>query len=186
MSPGHGATPRFSLDPCQWLGIHHHGRDVLPNEHPGYGFVLNLFRLHAEGLAKYQSANGFWHQLLDKNDSYQETSPTAIFSYCYAHGFNQGWLDGKAYGPSAVLGWHAVSTKVNEPGQVEGTCVGTGMGFDPAFYYHRPVSVHAAHGYGPVLLAGAEMIQLWKSGKADIIGGAVQFHDHPGNPVNNN
>jgi hypothetical protein len=64
------------------------------------------------------------------------------------------------YGPVAQLGWSAVSTKVNEKGQVEGTCVGTGMGFDPAFYCYRPVSAAAAHGYGPVLLAGAEMIRL--------------------------
>jgi uncharacterized membrane protein len=34
------------------------------------------------------------------------------------------------------------------------------MGFDPAFYGYRPVSAAAAHGYGPVLLAGAEMIRL--------------------------
>jgi len=45
---------------------------------------------------------------------------------------------------------------------LEGTCVGTGMGFDPAFYYYRPVNVYAAHGYGPVLLAGAEITQLLK------------------------
>ena len=27
------------------------------------------------------------------------------------------------------------------------------MGFDPAFYYHRPINIYAAHSYGPVLLA---------------------------------
>jgi unsaturated rhamnogalacturonyl hydrolase len=64
------------------------------------------------------------------------------------------------YGPMSILAWNAVSTKVNDKGQVEGTCVGTGMAFDPAFYYYRPVNVFAAHGYGPVLLAGAEIIQL--------------------------
>jgi hypothetical protein len=32
------------------------------------------------------------------------------------------------------------------------------MGFDPTFYTFRPTNVLAAHGYGPVLLAGAEMI----------------------------
>ncbi len=52
---------------------------------------------------------------------------------------------------------------MNEKGQVEGTCVGTGMGFDPAFYYYRPVNVYAAHGYGPLLLAGGEIIHLLKN-----------------------
>jgi rhamnogalacturonyl hydrolase YesR len=96
-----------------------------------------------------------WHQLIDRNDSYLETSATAIFTYCIAHGINKGWIDARAFGPAAALGWNAVQTKVNELGQVEGTCVGTGMAFDPAFYYHRPVNVAAAHGYGPVILAGA-------------------------------
>ena len=49
---------------------------------------------------------------------------------------------------------------MNAKGQVEGTCVGTGVGWDPMFYMYRPVHVLAAHGYGPVLLAGAEMIEL--------------------------
>jgi unsaturated rhamnogalacturonyl hydrolase len=40
--------------------------------------------------------------------------------------------------------------------------LGTGMVFDPVFYYYRPTSVFAAHGYGPALLAGAEMINLMK------------------------
>ena len=62
-----------------------------------------------------------------------------------------------------LLAWNAVSTKINMRGQVEGTCVGTGMAFDPAFYYFRPTSPFAAHGYGPVLLAGAEVINLLKN-----------------------
>ena len=65
-----------------------------------------------------------------------------------------------AFGPAVSLGWNAVARKVNAKGQVEGTCVGTGVGWDPMFYMYRPVHVLAAHGYGPVLLAGAEMIEL--------------------------
>ena len=38
-----------------------------------------------------------------------------------------------AYGPVVQLGWHAVSSAINAQGQVEMTCVGTGMGYDPAF-----------------------------------------------------
>src|SRR5690606_27356072 len=132
---------------------------------------------HVQGITAYQSGSGFWHQLLDKNDSYLETSATAIYVYCIARGVNKGWLDAIAYGPVAHLGWSAVSTKINEKGQVEGTCVGTGMGFDPAFYYHRPVNPYAAHGYGPVLLAGAEMILLVKNNKIEINDSAVQLYE---------
>ncbi|HEU5168674.1 MAG TPA: glycoside hydrolase family 88 protein [Chitinophagaceae bacterium] len=134
--------------------------DVLPENHSGRNFVLQQLKAHVKGLASYQSGTGFWHQLLDREDSYLETSATAIYAYCIAHACNKGWLDPMIYGPMSILAWNAVSTKVNDKGQVEGTCVGTGMAFDPAFYYYRPVNVFAAHGYGPVLLAGAEMIQL--------------------------
>jgi len=134
--------------------------DVLPETHAGRKAVLQQFKDLVKGLATYQSGSGFWHQLLDRNDSYLETSATAIYAYCIAHACNKGWLDPMIYGPMSILAWNAVSTKVNDKGQVEGTCVGTGMAFDPAFYYYRPVNVFAAHGYGPVLLAGAEIIQL--------------------------
>lgn len=134
--------------------------DVLPETHKGRKEVLDQFKAHAKGLAYYQSDKGFWHQLLDKNDSYLETSATAIYAYCIARGVSRGWLDARAYGPMCMLAWNAIVTKVNDKGQVEGTCVGTGMAFDPAFYYYRPINVFAAHGYGPVLLAGAEIINL--------------------------
>ena len=134
--------------------------DVLPENHAGRTAVLQQFRDHAKGLANYQSGSGFWHQLLDREDSYLETSATAIYAYCIAHACNKGWLDPMTYAPMSILAWNAVSTKINEKGQVEGTCVGTGMAFDPAFYYHRPVNVFAAHGYGPAILAAAEIIEL--------------------------
>jgi rhamnogalacturonyl hydrolase YesR len=150
--------------------------DVLPENHPGRPFVLQQLQAHARGLAAYQSGSGFWHQLLNRSDSYLETSATAIYSYCIAHACNKGWLDAKAYAPMAMLAWNAVTTKVNASGQVEGTCVGTGMAFDPAFYYYRPVNVYAAHGYGPVLLAGAEMLRLVKNGAFKINDSSLQYN----------
>ena len=64
---------------------------------------------------------------------------------------------------------------MNAQGQVEGTCVGTGMGFDPAFYFHRPISPFAAHGYGPAILAGAEVIQLLKNKQFEINDSSLQL-----------
>lgn len=151
--------------------------DVLPENHPGRNAVLQQFRVHVKGLASFQSDKGFWHQLLDRSDSYLETSATAIFTYCIARAINKGWIDSKAYGPMCLLGWHAVATKVNDKGQVEGTCVGTGMAFDPMFYYYRPVNVFAAHGYGPVLLAGAEMLHLLKNHSFEMNDSSVQLKE---------
>ncbi|MFY7840137.1 MAG: glycoside hydrolase family 88 protein, partial [Lacibacter sp.] len=130
---------------------------------------------HVNGLMQYQDGTGFWHQLLDRSDSYLETSATAIYSYCITHAINKGWIDAMTYAPTAILAWNAVTTKVNAQGQVEGTCVGTGMAFDPAFYYYRPVNVFAAHGYGPVIMAGAEIYQLLNQFKFEINDSSLQL-----------
>ena len=52
------------------------------------------------------------------------------------------------------------------------------MAFDPAFYYFRPTSPFAAHGYGPVLLAGAEVINLLKNRQFEINDSSVQTLSH--------
>jgi rhamnogalacturonyl hydrolase YesR len=136
--------------------------EVLPKDHKGYQAVLSQLRAHIKGLASYQTRDGFWHQLIDRNDTYQETSATAIYAYAIARAVNRGYVDAPMYGPMANLAWNAVASKVTANGQIEGICVGTGMAFDPAFYSYRPTSVKAAHGYGPALLAGAEIIEMNK------------------------
>ncbi len=150
--------------------------DALPENHPGYTQVLAILRAHIQGLAACQSGKGTWHQLLDRNDSYPETSATAIFTYAIARAINRGYVGAQAYGPMVLLAWNAVSGMVNEKGQVEGTCVGTGMAFDPAFYCYRPVNVFAAHGYGPVLLAGAEVMTLIRNHRIEINDSALIFY----------
>jgi len=159
--------------------------DVLPEDHPSGKAILDLLRSHITGLAINQSGTGFWHQLINRSDSYYETSATAIFTYCIAHAINKGWINAQAYGPMAILAWNAVQTKVNNKGEVEGTCVGTGMAFDPAFYYNRPVNVAAAHGYGPVIMAGAEILKLVKNNQIVINDSAVMFYK-PGTDWRNN
>ena len=150
--------------------------DVLPDNYPQRDKILALFQDHVRGLAPLQSSEGLWHQLVDRNDSYLETSATAIYVYCIAHAINKGWISALAYGPVAQLGWHAITTQITDNGQVDGTCVGTGMGFDPAFYCYRPVNVYAAHGYGPVIWAGAEMINLLNSQHPKMNDSAVQYY----------
>jgi len=149
--------------------------EVLPKTHKGYNIVLEQLRAHIRGLASYQSRDGFWHQLIDRNDTYQETSATAIYSYAIARAVNRGYVDAAMYGPMANLAWNAVATKVKQNGEIEGICVGTGMAFDPAFYAYRPTSVKAAHGYGPTLLAGAEIIEMNKKFKFGLNDSGLMF-----------
>jgi rhamnogalacturonyl hydrolase YesR len=133
---------------------------VLSADHPERTTLLNILEAHADGLRRVQAPSGLWHQLLDRPDSYEETSSSAMFVFAIARAINEGWLSPTTYGPTVLHGWDGVTTKVNAVGQVEGTCVGTGLGWDDTFYLNRPTDVNAAHGYGPIFLAGAEIIDL--------------------------
>lgn len=137
--------------------------DVLPKDHPGYPKVLAQLRLSLKGIAELQSGSGLWHQMIDRNDSYLETSASAMFVYVMAHAINQGWISPTTYGSIAQAGWAGLVSKVTAKGEIEGICVGTTLAGDQTYYYHRPTSVDALHGYGPTLLAGAEIIKLIKN-----------------------
>lgn len=150
--------------------------DALPTNYAGRTEVLDLLRQHVEGLCAVQDKTGFWHQLLDRNDTYLETSATAIYAYCMAHALCEGWIDAITYGAQTQQAWQAVQTKVNQKGQVEGTCVGSGMGFDVAFYSYRPVHPMAAHGYGAVIWAGGEIIRMLRTTHPKLNDSAIQFY----------
>ncbi|WP_114781708.1 glycoside hydrolase family 88/105 protein [Botryobacter ruber] len=140
---------------------------VLPEKHKDRDKILHLYRSMVRSLANSQDGTGFWHNLLDKPDTYVETSCTAMFTYAIAKGINEGWVS-HVYGPVALTGWNAVKTQVLENGAVEGTVEGTTFAHDNTYYYHRGASVNATHGYGPVLYAGAEMIRLLQNDKLEI------------------
>lgn len=95
--------------------------------------------------------------------------------YCIAHAINKGWIDASAFGPAALLGWNAVSTKINAQGQIEGTC-GTGMAFDPASLPLSSVSPYAAHGYGPRSWQVPGIINLLEKQHPKMNDNAIQFY----------
>lgn len=136
--------------------------DVLPKNHKEREKILTILRLQVHGLAEWQGIDGFWNNLVDRNDSYPETSGTAMFVYGIAHAINEGWID-HTFGSVAQAGWNALVSKVKPNGLIEGTCFGTTFAGDIVYYYHRPARAEASHGYGPLLLAGAEMIRLLSS-----------------------
>jgi rhamnogalacturonyl hydrolase YesR len=132
---------------------------VLPENHPQRAKVLEIFRRAVRGAAETQGSTGLWHQLLDKTDSYLETSASAMFTFAIARGVNRGWLS-PVYAPVAQAGWQALSKRVRADGRIEGICVSTTAAYDAVYYYNRPTDLAAMQGYGPVLMAGAEVISM--------------------------
>ena len=135
--------------------------DRLPLNHPQRGMLVTYLQRHIDGIVRYQSAHGLWHQLLDKSDSYLETSCSAMFTYAIARAVNKGYIESR-YAAIARRGWQGVMSKIHSDGQIEGVCTGTGVGDNLEFYYKRPTPLNDIHGIGAVLLAGTEMLQLQK------------------------
>lgn len=135
--------------------------DRIPDNHPQRKILIGLLERHILGIAQYQSATGLWHQLLDKPDSFLETSCSAMFTYAVAHAVNKGWID-KRYSSIAKRGWDGINTKVRADGKVEDICAGTGVSDDLVFYYKRPTPLNDIHGLGAVILAGIEVAALGK------------------------
>jgi rhamnogalacturonyl hydrolase YesR len=149
---------------------------VLPKDHPDRTRLLDIFKSHAAGLRQVQAPSGLWHQLLDRPDSYEETSSSAMYVFALTRAINNGWLSRPTWAPIVLRGWNGLTTKVNSIGQVEGTCIGTSLGWDDTYYLNRPTDVNAAHGYGPIFLAGAEIIYLLqRHPEVGTTNAAVQF-----------
>jgi unsaturated rhamnogalacturonyl hydrolase len=132
--------------------------DNLPENYPNREKLLKILFQQILGVARYQDITGMWHQLLDKNDSYLETSSTAMFTYSIAKAVNEGWID-KRYISIALAGWDGVKTNIQEDGQVKNICMGTGIGNDLLYYYNRPAPLNDIHGLGAILLAGNEIVK---------------------------
>ncbi|NHA02316.1 glycoside hydrolase family 88 protein [Mucilaginibacter sp. HC2] len=130
----------------------------LPANHPKRAEIIKLLLRQIVGYARYQDQTGLWHQLLDKPDSYLETSVTAMYTYAVARAVNQGWINEK-YIAIAQEGWKGLLAKITPDGQLQDVCIGTNMDTDIKFYYTRPTELNDTHGIGALLLAGAEMLK---------------------------
>jgi rhamnogalacturonyl hydrolase YesR len=133
--------------------------DRLPDDHPQRDTLRALLRRHIAGVAHRQSGEGLWYQLLDRTDSYLETSASAMITYAVARAVNRGYVE-PGYASVARRGWEGVASRIRPDGKIEGTCAGTGVSDSLADYYRRPTPLNDVHGVGAVLLAGSEVLHL--------------------------
>ncbi len=133
---------------------------VLPKNHPSYKILLAYYREHVDALVALQNNNGFWLQVLDRPDSREEVSGTAIFTMAIALGITNGWLNEKKYKPYALKGWDALKTQIEPDGTVHNICYGTMCSEDVNYYLDRPFYDNDTHGLFAVLFAGIEMHKM--------------------------
>jgi len=131
---------------------------VLPEDHPETGPTLAGYHRMMEALLAHQAEDGMWRQLVDRPESWKETSGTAMFGFAMLRGVNSGLLPADPYGVAARKAWDALTTYVDADGRLSEVCVGTGQSLDRQFYLDRPRVTGDLHGQAPLLWLAAEML----------------------------
>lgn len=122
--------------------------------------VLEIYRKHVAALAKLQSDDGSWRQVVDEPTSYRELTVTAMTTAAMARGARLGWIDRSTYEPIINRGWNAVASRVNADGTVKDVCSGTGVGPTKEYYLTRPVVNGADDRGGAMALLAAIEVEM--------------------------
>lgn len=133
---------------------------ALPPDHPKYKAILHLYQDFANSLIRYQSWDGYWHNVINRDDSPVEVSGTAIFTMAMARGVRLGWLDRKKFTPIVEKGWRAIAAEIEDDGTVHKICVGTMCSEDVNYYMTRPFYDNDTHGSFAVIFAGIEVQKM--------------------------
>lgn len=140
----------------------------LPADHPQRARILEGYRKMLATLLKTQGEDGLWKQLLDKPESWPETSGSAMFAFSMVTGVKNGWLDAATYGPAARKAWLALVAKLDKDGNLTEVCEGTDkgsrkVGSDLAkqlkFYETRKRISGDRHGQAPMLWTASALMR---------------------------
>lgn len=123
----------------------------LPESHSRRARVLDAYRKMMATLLAHQAPDGMWRQLVDRPESWPETSSTGMFTFAFVTGVKNGWLDAATYGPAARKAWLKLVTYLTDAGDLREVCVGTGKKNDYQYYLDRPRAVGDLHGQAPIL-----------------------------------
>jgi rhamnogalacturonyl hydrolase YesR len=131
----------------------------LPTDHPNRARILGGYRKMMATLVKHQTEDGMWRQLIDRPESWPETSCTGMFTFALATGVQQGWLDAKTYAPAARKAWLAVIKYLNADGDISEVCEGTNKLNDYQYYIDRKRNVGDLHGQAPLLWSASAFLR---------------------------
>ena len=132
---------------------------TLPADHPQRARILAGYKKMMASLLKFQRKDGSWGQLIDQDESWSESSSSAMFTFALISGVKNGWLDGATYGPAARKGWIAVVGYVDQNSDVTQVCEGTGKQNSLPYYLARKRRTGDFHGQAPVLWAASALLR---------------------------
>jgi unsaturated rhamnogalacturonyl hydrolase len=131
----------------------------LPADHPERPRIMAGYLKMMASLLRYQGKDGMWHQLIDHDEAWPESSSSAMFTFAMVTGVKNGWLPAAQYGPAARRGWLAVAGYVDQNSDVTQVCEGTGKLNDFAYYMQRKRRTGDFHGQAPVLWAATALLR---------------------------
>jgi rhamnogalacturonyl hydrolase YesR len=136
---------------------------MLPKTDLHYNEYLQDYKDLCAALIPIQRTDGFWNVSLHDSTHFggKETSGTALFTYGFAWGINNGILDKKTYKPIIVKAWNAMAKEAVHTNGFLGYVQGTGK--EPKD--GQPVSYTSVpdfedYGLGCFLLAGSEVYKM--------------------------
>lgn len=123
----------------------------LPETHEHYAEIVEGYTTMMNSLLEYQAEDGMWRQLIDKPESWKETSSTAMFGYAFTVGVNRGILPEETFKPAYQKAWLSLIDYMNEEGKMTEVCAGTGQSTDINYYLDRPRITGDFHGQAPTI-----------------------------------
>jgi rhamnogalacturonyl hydrolase YesR len=137
--------------------------DTLINLSPeteGYDELLETYREFTKGICALQDSDGLWHQVLNRHDSYSETSCTAMFMLGLCRGIKHGFIE-QSYIENVRAAFRGLlSHKITKDGTVFGVCMGSGNSTDVNYYMNLGTIDNDDHGTGVILTAIAALAEL--------------------------
>lgn len=147
--------------------------DFLPENHPQRPAIIAIAQKLADGIARYQSPEGVWYQVVDqgtREGNYLEASASAMFTYFLLKGYQKGYLSekDKENGIKAYEGMLQEFVKEEADGSLSLTqiCGVAGLGGNPyrdgsyEYYIGEVIRVNDPKGVGPFILASLQYEQL--------------------------
>ena len=138
--------------------------EVLTAGHQDYEKITGLYNRLASGFLKLQGEHGLWHQVLNRKDTYEESSCTAMFICAFVRGIIKGYISRDQLenaAEAAFKAWEGLSARaVDYQGNIYGICRGSGFSFSSDYYKELSWNYNDTHGIGIIMLAGTEIVRL--------------------------
>ena len=120
---------------------------------------METYKEFTKGIVSLQDGDGLWHQVLNRHDSYSETSCTSMFIIGLCRGIRNGWI-GEEYKDAVRKAYCGLLThKIDKNGAVYDVCMGSGNARDVNYYMNLGAIDNDDHGTGVVLTAICEYLK---------------------------